>query len=102
VTGESRLTDLMADLERSVTEAQAARDRRRGGHACHAEACTTTCPPQCLMCFRHWRMIPAPIQRAVWAEYVPGQCNLDPPPSAAWHEAAQQAIDAVAAKEGRR
>jgi hypothetical protein len=53
------------------------------------------------MCLRHWRMVPKDLQRAVWAAYRPGQCDLDPAPSEAWHVAADAAILAVAKLEGR-
>lgn len=71
-------------------------------HTCHAEGCETSCKPEYLMCGRHWRMVPRDVQRAVYAAYVPGQCNLDPPPSNEWLSAALTAVQAVAAKEGRR
>lgn len=51
------------------------------------------------MCGRHWAMVPAKLQRAVWATYRPGQCD-DKDPSEAWHEAADAAIAAVALQEG--
>lgn len=47
------------------------------------------------MCLRHWRLVPADLQRAVWNTYRPGQCN-DKRPSPAWHAAARAAIQAVA------
>jgi hypothetical protein len=54
-----------------------------------------------LMCLRHWRMVPRKLQEAVWRTYRPGQCD-DKDPSEAWHEAADAAIAAVAAKEASR
>jgi hypothetical protein len=65
-------------------------------HTCHAKGCRTSCKPEYLMCGYHWRLVPADIQRAVYRAYVPGQCNLDPPPSPEWHAAADAAIEAVA------
>lgn len=53
------------------------------------------------MCRSHWRMVPRNIQRAVWAAYRPGQCDLNPAPSPAWHRAANAAIEAVALQEQR-
>jgi len=67
-------------------------------HRCHARGCRAPCPPERLMCGPHWRMVPADLQRAVWAAYRPGQCD-DKSPSAAWHEAADAAIAAVAEAE---
>ena len=52
------------------------------------------------MCLAHWRRVPRPIQRAVWATYRPGQCD-DRSPSAAWHDAADAAIGFVARLEGQ-
>ncbi len=64
-------------------------------HHCHAIGCATACPPDYLMCPRHWRMVPGIIQRAVWNSYRPGQCD-DMNPSEAWHRAADRAIAVVA------
>lgn len=47
------------------------------------------------MCLRHWRLVPKDIQDRVWKHYRPGQCNLDPPPTALWHKAADDAGVAV-------
>jgi hypothetical protein len=69
-------------------------------HRCHARGCATSCPPEHLMCARHWRMVSAELQRAVWAAYRPGQCS-DKCPSAAWHAAADAAIAHVAELEHR-
>lgn len=53
------------------------------------------------MCFPHWSLVPKDIQRKVWATYVPGQCDLNPAPTEAWHAAADAAIAAVARIEGK-
>lgn len=70
-------------------------EARRRNHTCHARGCKVHVPPEMLMCRRHWALVPRDIRRAVWAAYVPGQCDLDPPPSKEWHAAADAAIDAV-------
>ena len=67
-------------------------------HVCHATGCTTHCKPEWLMCYRHWKMVPLHLQRAVWAAYRPGQCD-DMRPSPEWFEAADAAIKAVFEKE---
>jgi hypothetical protein len=67
-------------------------------HHCHARGCRVPTEPEMLMCLRHWRMVPRDLQRRVWATYRHGQCD-DKRPSQAWHEAADAAIAAVAAKE---
>lgn len=64
-------------------------------HLCHARGCNIGCRPEMLMCYGHWRRLPVALQRAVWSAYVPGQCELKPPPSTAWHAAADAAIAAV-------
>jgi|HubBroStandDraft_2_1064218.scaffolds.fasta_scaffold01263_19 hypothetical protein len=69
-------------------------------HTCHARDCETPVPPEMLMCFAHWRLVPRVIQRAVWAAYRVGQCD-DKRPSEARHRAADAAIGAVARKEGK-
>lgn len=70
-------------------------------HTCHAKGCKKVVPPRLLMCLPHWRKVPADLQARVWATYRPGQEVLkDPTPE--YLEAAQAAIDAVAAKEATR
>lgn len=50
-------------------------------HCCHAAECAHAVPPRMLMCRRHWRLVPAQLQRAVWRAYVPGQeWRKDPTP----------------------
>lgn len=52
------------------------------------------------MCGPHWRQVPGRIQRRVWIEYRPGQCD-DKRVTPEWLQAADAAIAAVALKEGR-
>jgi hypothetical protein len=54
-----------------------------------------------LMCSRHWRGVPSELQQAVWRHYRRGQ-EIDKRPTPEYLAAAKAAIDAVAAKEGRR
>ncbi len=35
-------------------------------HACAAEGCTVDCDTEKLMCLKHWRMVPCPIQTKVY------------------------------------
>lgn len=69
-------------------------------HTCHARGCNTYCAPKYLMCRKHWRMVPAKIQRKVWKHYRPFQ-EIDKQPSEKWLKWANRAIEAVAEKEGR-
>lgn len=69
-----------------------------GGHHCHARFCAKACKPEWLMCYAHWKMVPRPLQQAVWAAYRPGQCD-DMKPSPEWFKAADAAIEAVFEKE---
>lgn len=69
-------------------------------HTCHARECQKEVPPVMLMCRRHWAMVPKDIQRRVWAHYRRGQCD-DKNPSREWIDAANDAITAVAEKEGK-
>ena len=63
-------------------------------HTCHATGCPVPVPRRMLMCKRHWRMVPKPLQDAVWATYVPGQeQRRDPTPE--YLAAARAAINAV-------
>jgi hypothetical protein len=70
-------------------------------HRCHARGCKVAVKPELLMCLKHWRMVPRAIQARVWQHYRPGQCD-DKRPSEEWHKAADDAIEAVAARETRR
>lgn len=72
---------------------------RERPHHCHAKGCQIAVPPEMLMCKRHWFMVPASIRAEVWRHYRQGQCDLNPPPSQAWHDAANAAIAAVAKRE---
>ena len=38
-------------------------------HTCPARGCAATVPYQKLSCARHWRMVPLPVQRAVYAAW---------------------------------
>lgn len=69
-------------------------------HHCHATGCTVAVPPMMWGCRRHWFMVPKPIRDRIWATYRPGQCD-DWQPSAAYCEAAREAVIAVARLEGR-
>jgi hypothetical protein len=69
-------------------------------HHCHAKRCIMPCAPEMLMCKKHWHMVPKALKIAVWHNYRVGQCD-DKQPSKEWHIAADMAIAAVAAKEGR-
>lgn len=69
-------------------------------HTCHARGCGVPVKPELLMCGPHWRRVPRPIQRAVWAGYRPGQCD-DKRVSKAWLKAADAAIGFVARAEGQ-
>ena len=69
-------------------------------HLCHATGCTVAVPPTMWGCHRHWFMVPKPIRDRIWATYRPGQCD-DWQPSAAYCQAARDAVIAVAKKEGK-
>jgi len=38
-------------------------------HTCPAENCTITVPQDTFMCARHWRMVPRPLQAAIYEDY---------------------------------
>lgn len=42
-------------------------------HRCPARRCTRQVSYDLLMCAPHWRMVPKPLQRAVWAAWRDGQ-----------------------------
>lgn len=68
-------------------------------HHCHAHNCETNVPPRMLMCRRHWGMVPRSIQKKVWDHYRPGQ-EVDKRPSPEYLDVADEAVRAVAKKEG--
>ncbi|MCK9901238.1 hypothetical protein [Glutamicibacter sp. V16R2B1] len=70
-------------------------------HTCHAEGCTTPCPPRMLMCHPCWDLVPHDRQRAVLDAYQPGQERLRVMPSDAWLTAAFRANNAVALAKGQ-
>lgn len=70
-------------------------------HVCHAEGCNVEVPPRMLMCLPHWRMVPRPLQDAVWATYIPGQ-EITKKPSILYMVAQRAAVAAVAEKEAAK
>ena len=77
---------------------------REAAHTCHAEGCDKHVPPKMFMCKPHWYKVPYGLRLAVWAEYQPGQEKLDGTafPTEEYLDVTREAIEAVAAKEGRR
>lgn len=69
-------------------------------HQCHAEGCERPVKPKLLMCFHHWRMVPARLQRGIWATYRKGQ-EVDKRPSPAYMAAQRRAVAEVARAEGK-
>jgi hypothetical protein len=67
-------------------------------HLCHAKGCHEEVPPKMLMCGRHWRMVPAHLQKLVWKYYRPGQ-EIDKRPSMEYLAVMQTAIQSVAAQQ---
>lgn len=70
-------------------------------HTCHVPDCKMEVPPERLMCYPHWKMVPKDLQAAVWRHYRPGQCD-DKKPSAMYLQVANQAIQAVQVKLEKR
>jgi hypothetical protein len=69
-------------------------------HHCHAIDCKLDVPPRLLMCAAHWALVPAELQRRVYAAYTPGQEHLGYV-TGAYLEAAAAAVQAVARAEGK-
>lgn len=67
-------------------------------HHCHALNCDTSVPPRMHMCARHWRMVPKPLQQALWANYRRGQ-ERTMTPSPAYLRAAAACVRSVAEQE---
>lgn len=91
---------MLRRVAREIEDARAA-DARDAEHRCYARGCRTPVPPRLLMCGPHWRLVPPPLQAAVWATYRPGQ-EITKDPSRAYLDAAEAAIRAVAEREGAR
>lgn len=70
-------------------------------HTCHARGCDKPVPREMLMCRKHWYMVSKATRDAVWRTYREGQCDLTPPPSKAWHKAADKAIAEVFENENK-
>lgn len=68
-------------------------------HHCHAHNCPANVPPKLLMCRKHWHMVPRSLQKKVWDTYRPGQ-EIDKRPTTEYLKAADEAVRAVAKKEG--
>lgn len=64
-------------------------------HLCHAAACKTPVPRRMFMCARHWRMVPKPLQDAIWATYVPGQERGRITPTSDYFKVTREAIRVV-------
>lgn len=69
-------------------------------HTCHAKGCRREVRPSLLMCLAHWRLVPKPLQLAVWKHYRPGQ-EITKDPSEEYLAAMRTAIEAVARIEGK-
>lgn len=69
-------------------------------HTCHAIGCQKHVPPEMLMCYKHWKMVPRNLQQSVWRHYRNGQCD-DKRPSREWINAANVAVRHVADIEKR-
>jgi hypothetical protein len=67
-------------------------------HRCHVERCITPVPPAMLMCTRHWRLVPYPMQREVWKHYRKGQ-EVDKRPTKEYLVAANTACNFVRDRE---
>jgi hypothetical protein len=73
------------------------------GHHCHANDCPTPTNPKLLMCPKHWRLVPRPMQDRVWATFR-ARCSApgaDPGSWADYYEAAANAVEYVAQIEGK-
>ena len=77
-----------------VPEPEPAAPRVPPCHCCHIPACTVPISLTMLMCPKHWRQVPKPLQQQVWAHYRSGQ-EEDKNPSPEYLQAARNAINAV-------
>lgn len=68
-------------------------------YGCQALGCQHLVRRGHLMCNDHWRMVPAPAQRAVWAAWRAQRAVNSVATLRDYLDAKQAAIDAVAAKQ---
>lgn len=69
-------------------------------HLCHWPGCTANVPPAVWGCRPHWYSLPKTIRDRIWRAFRPGQ-EKTMTPSQEYLEAAQEAQDWIAKKEGR-
>jgi hypothetical protein len=68
-------------------------------HRCAAVGCQHEVRRGYLMCLDHWRMVPKPVQRDVWAWYrLMGLASAPRDAATRYHQAVQAAVDAVHTK----
>ena len=67
-------------------------------HTCHAHGCNAEVPPKMFMCKPHWFRLRKPLQKAIWAEYRPGQ-ERDKNPSDRYLAVQQLAVAEMAYKD---
>lgn len=70
-------------------------------HRCHAPRCDIEVPPRMFACRGHWFALPKPLRDRIWATYEEGQ-EIRKDPSPEYMEAAQAAVDWLAAREMAR
>lgn len=100
--GEAQQLALPASIGAKVAHVrrEAAKGQSRPHH-CHADGCDRQCPPAYFMCPRHWRMVSAPLQRAVWRGYAIAQERGEADVSREYLQITRRAIVAVALIERR-
>jgi hypothetical protein len=73
------------------------RSRPVATYGCKATGCQTLVNHPLLMCVEHWRLVPAAVQRQVWAAWR--RIGREPDAREAHAKAVQAAIDAVHSKQ---
>lgn len=68
-------------------------------HDCAAKGCHQLVPKHMLMCNTHWRMVPAAVQREVYAAWSSLQKTGTMAASDRHHDAVCDAVNAVAKKQ---
>lgn len=78
---------------------QARQDQASGDvHECFVPSCKASIPVSFLMCFKHWKMVPKDLQRAVWRHFKDGQQFDHGKISGDYVDAARAAADFVEQK----
>lgn len=74
--------------------------KKQHAHHCHANGCSILTEPKLFMCLKHWKMVPALMQKNIWDEYK-GTTREERFEKNSYLEACAIAVEYVANLEGK-